>query len=226
MGEAIGQVLPLGAGVALSPVPLIAVVLMLGTPRARATGPAFLVGWVAGLTLVGFAVLLLAGSADVREDGAAGQGLSWVKLVLGLLLLFLAVRSWRDRPSDDGAEPALPAWMSALDTFTASKALGMGALLSGVNPKNLLLTVGAATAVAHTGIPTSQQLVALGCFVVVGSLGVATPLVVYLWGGSRAADVLTGWKDWMARHNAAIMTVVLLVLGAKLLGDAIPGLAG
>jgi hypothetical protein len=39
MAEAIGQVLSLGVGVALSPVPIIAVVLMLGTPRARSNGP-------------------------------------------------------------------------------------------------------------------------------------------------------------------------------------------
>ena len=47
MADAIGQVLSLGVGVALSPVPIIAVVLMLGTPRARVNGPAFLLGWVA-----------------------------------------------------------------------------------------------------------------------------------------------------------------------------------
>jgi hypothetical protein len=39
MGQAIGQVLALGVGVALVPGPIIAVVLMLLTPRARATGP-------------------------------------------------------------------------------------------------------------------------------------------------------------------------------------------
>ena len=44
MGEAIGQTLPLAVGVALSPVPIIASILMLVTPRARANGPAFVVG--------------------------------------------------------------------------------------------------------------------------------------------------------------------------------------
>ena len=33
MGQAIGQVLSFGVGAALSPVPIIAVVLMLATPR-------------------------------------------------------------------------------------------------------------------------------------------------------------------------------------------------
>ena len=37
--------------------------------------------------------------------------------------------------------------------------------------------------------------------------------------------VLGGLKAWMAGHNAAIMTVLLLVLGAKLTGDGIGGLS-
>ena len=53
MGDAIGQVLSFGVGVALSPVPIIAVVLMLGTPRARSNGPAFVAGWILGLAVVG-----------------------------------------------------------------------------------------------------------------------------------------------------------------------------
>jgi hypothetical protein len=41
----------------------------------------------------------------------------------------------------------------------------------------------------------------------------------------RAATILGDLKDWMATHNAAIMTVLSLVLGAKLLGDGIAGLS-
>jgi hypothetical protein len=49
MGQAIGQVLSFGVGVALSPVPIIAVVLMLATAKGRVNGPAFIAGWVLGL---------------------------------------------------------------------------------------------------------------------------------------------------------------------------------
>jgi hypothetical protein len=53
VGAAIGQSLPLAVGVALSPVPIIAVVLMPTTQRARANGPAFVLGWLVGLGVVG-----------------------------------------------------------------------------------------------------------------------------------------------------------------------------
>ena len=61
MGAAIGGALPLAVGVALSPVPIIAVVLMLTTGRARVNGPVFVAGWLAGLAVVGAIALSIAG---------------------------------------------------------------------------------------------------------------------------------------------------------------------
>jgi len=49
MGQAIGSVLPLALGVALSPIPIVAVVLMLTPPRGKINGPAFVVGWLVTL---------------------------------------------------------------------------------------------------------------------------------------------------------------------------------
>jgi len=147
VGDAVGQVLSLGVGVALSPVPIIAVVLMLGTPRASANGPAFVLGWVVGLAVVGTVVLLAASGADASEDGEPATWVGVLKLVLGALLVLVALRQWRGRPRG-GDEAELPKWMQTIDTFAPGKALAMGILLSGVNPKNLILTVAAASAIA------------------------------------------------------------------------------
>ena len=84
MADAIGQVLSLGVGVALSPVPIIAVVLMLGTPRARVNGPAFVLGWIVGLTIVGAIVLAVAGGAGADDGGEPATWVDWLKLVLGV----------------------------------------------------------------------------------------------------------------------------------------------
>ena len=224
MGDAIGQVLTLGVGVALSPVPIIAVVLMLGTARARANGPAFVLGWVVGLAIVGTIVLLAASGADASESGEPATWVDVLKLVLGCLLVLVAIKQWRGRPRA-GDEAALPKWMQAIDTFAPGKALGMGALFSAVNPKNLLLTVAAASAIAQTGIDTGQQAVALAVFVVIGTLGPGLPVAIYFTLGARAKRVLDELKLWMAGHNAAIMAVLCLVIGAKLIGDAITGLS-
>jgi threonine/homoserine/homoserine lactone efflux protein len=135
MGEAIGQSLPLAIGVALSPVPIIAVVLMLTTSRARANGPAFVLGWLLGLGVVGAVVLALAGPGEASESGQPATWVSWVLLLLGVLLLLVAARQFRGRPRE-GEEAPLPKWMGAIERFKAGAALGGGAALAGANPKN------------------------------------------------------------------------------------------
>jgi threonine/homoserine/homoserine lactone efflux protein len=223
IGEAIGQVLSLGVGVALSPVPIIAVVLMLGTPRARSNGPAFLVGWVLGLSVVGAVVLLVAGGANANEDGEPATWVDVLKIVLGVLLLLVALRQWRGRPRS-GDEAGMPSWMRTIDRFTPGRSLAIAAALSGVNPKNLLLTIGAAAAIAQTGAGTGAQVGALAVFVAIGTLGPGVPVAIYFALGERARHMLDDLKAWMAAHNAAIMAVLCLVIAAKLIGDGVAGL--
>jgi heme/copper-type cytochrome/quinol oxidase subunit 3 len=222
MGQAIGNTLPMAIGVAISPVPIIAIVLMLGTPRARANGPAFAVGWLAGLSIIGAITLV---SASGNATSGTGEPATWanvLKLVFGVLFVLIAARTWHGRPKP-GEEAAMPKWMQAIDTFTAPKSLGMGALLSGLNPKNLALTIAAATAIAQTGISGGQEAVALAVFIILGSMTILAPVAVYFLMGAKAKEILDGLKEFMGAHNAAIMTVLLLVLGAKLIGDAIAG---
>jgi len=225
MGAAIGGALPLAVGVALSPVPIIAVVLMLTTHRARVNGPVFVAGWLAGLAVVGAIVLSIAGPAGASSSGAPATWVSWLKIALGLLLLLVAARQFRTRPKgDDQAE--LPTWMARVDEIKPLPAAGLAAVLAGVNPKNLLLVVAAGTAIAQTGISGGEQAIAYLVFALVGTLGVGTPVGIYFAMGARSEKLLGGLKDWMAQHNAVIMAVLCLLIGVKLIGDAIGGLTG
>jgi threonine/homoserine/homoserine lactone efflux protein len=223
LGNAIGQMLPAAVGIAISPLPIVAVVLMLVTDRARTNGPAFVIGWWLGVAIVGGIVLALASGADASDAGEPADWVSWLKLILGLLLLALAVKQWRERPRGD-SQPEAPKWMSALDSFTPAKAAGMAVVLSGLNPKNLLLVIAGAAAIAQTGIDTGDQVIALIIFVLIASIGVAAPVALYFALGSRSSEVLNGLKDWMATNNAVILGVLFVILGVKLVGDAISGL--
>jgi threonine/homoserine/homoserine lactone efflux protein len=224
VGEAIGAVLPLAVGVALSPIPIIAVVLMLATPRGRANGISFVLGWIVGLAVAGTVVLLISGGAGADADNAPATWVDVVELVLGLGLVGLAALQWHRRPRA-GAEAALPAWMTTIDTFTPVKSAGLGVALSALNPKNLLITVGAAAAIAQTGADPGGEAVALAVFVVLGTVGPAVPLGIYLGLGARSTTALGSLRRWMAAHNTAIMSVLLVVIGAKLIGDGVSALA-
>jgi Sap, sulfolipid-1-addressing protein len=224
MGQAIGGTLPLAVGIALSPFPIIAVVLMLTTPRARSNGPAFVGGWLIGLAVVGAIVLAFAGGAKASSSGAPATWVSWVKIVLGVLLLLLAWRQFRGRPAP-GEAASLPKWMGTIDQVKAPMALALGALLAApLNPKNLILTLSAAATIAQTGISGTDQVIAYVVFALIATIGVAAPVVVYLAMGDRAADILGKLKDWLGHNNAVIMSVICLIIGAKLIGDAISAL--
>jgi threonine/homoserine/homoserine lactone efflux protein len=225
MGQAIGHSLASAVGVALSPFPIIAVVLMLVTPRGKANGFAFIAGWLAGLTLVGVVALGIAAGTTDTDDGAPANWVNVLMLVLGVLLLMLALRQWEARPKGD-EEPQMPKWMGALDSFTPLKAAGMGVVLSALNPKNLLLAVAGAAGIAGAGIAAWQEAIAYAVFIAVASIGVVTPVVISYVMGDRAAATLEELRTWLARNNAVIMMVLLLVIGVKLIGDAFAGFSG
>jgi hypothetical protein len=223
MGQAIGGSLPLAIGIAISPIPIIAVVLMLTTPRARVNGPAFILGWLLGLGVIGAIVLAIADPAKASSSGAPATWVSWLKIALGVLLLLVAVRQFRGRPHDE-EQAAMPNWMGAIDNFKPLAAVGTGALLAGANPKNLLLAVGGAATIAQTGIAAAQQAIAYVIFAVIATIGVGAPVGIYFAMGNRSQDILGRLKDWMGQHNAVIMSVLCLIIGAKIIGDAIGAL--
>ncbi|MFB8230275.1 GAP family protein [Cellulosimicrobium sp. NPDC055967] len=223
MGAAIGQSLPVAVGVLISPLPIVAVALMLVSGRAKANAFSFLVGWFVAVGAVTLLVATLAGAATPDDDGPPLWA-AILKIVLGVLLLLLAVKQWRGRPRA-GVEPPAPTWMAAIDAFTPVKAAGLAVLLGAVNPKNLLLVVSGGAAIASAApADTNAQVVASVVFALVASLGVATPVFIYLFMGSRAATMLDELKAWMIHNNAVIMAVLLLVLGAKMLGDGVAAL--
>lgn len=224
MGQALGAVLPLAVAVAVFPVPIITVVLVLGAERGTIKGTAFVLAWAAGLAAVGALALVFAGAADASEQGAPATWVDLVLLGLGLLLTGLALKQWRSRP-EPGVETPPPGWMRAVDRFTPARAGAAGFALSGLNPKNALLTVAAAAEIAELGLSAGKQVAVLLGFVLIGSLGVLAPLVLAVALGDRSRDLLEGVRSWMARHSAAIMAVLFLLIGAKLIGDAIAGLS-
>jgi len=224
LSPALGDLLPAALGVALSPIPIIATVLMLLSQRARQTAPAFALGWMVGLTAVLVVVLLVAGP-DGIDTSSTSDTTYWVKLLIGLLFLLLAVRTWRGRPRP-GRVVDPPRWMAKVETVSPLVAAGLGAALSALNPKNLALAVSGAVSIVSNDLTSSQEVVCVVLFVVIGSLLVAGPVIAFLVRGQAMSGPLRDLQGFMQAHNAAIMTVLLAVLGLSNLGKGLGGLLG
>ena len=224
MGSAVGEMLPLAIGIAISPLAIVAVILILTTSRARTNGPAFLGGWLLGLAVVGGVALVVTDAAESADTSGPRTVVALLKIALGVALLVLAWRGFRGRPRP-GEEAPLPKWMAALDRFTPARSFAVGALFGGLKPKNLILTAAAAAGIAQSGLGGVQQLVVLLLLVLVASIGIIAPVAIYfLKGEEKAARVLDAWKTWLQANNTTVMIVLFVVFGVVLIGKGIGGL--
>ena len=220
MGSVIGELLPLAIGIAVSPVPIIAVILMLFSKRAGSTSVGFLIGWLIGIIVATGIFTAISGS--LTSGGAPSTSSSWIKLVLGLLLFSLGARQWRGRH-----EPhQTPKWMAAIDDFNFPKALGLGFLLSAINPKNLIMAAGAGVTIGSAGLSISSEIGAIAVFTVIAGSTVSIPVIAYLVAAEKMRGPLDRLKAWLETNNAAVMGMLILVLGTVLLGKGIGGLTG
>src|SRR4249919_1376031 len=220
MGSVIGEILPLAVGIAISPIPIIAVILMLLSPRAKGASVGFMIGWLAGIVVAIVVFTLLSSVIPQRSAGGSSVG-GVIKIIFGVLLLFLAFRQWRGRPAK-GEQAAMPKWMSAIDSMTAAKALGLGFLLAAVNPKNLLMAASAGLIIGKAGLGFGQGLaLVIVIFVLLAACTVVIPVIGYLIASARLAGPLDRLRGWLVENNSTIMAVLLLVIGVAVIGKGI-----
>ena len=210
----------MAVGIAISPLPIIAVILMLLSPRAKATSVGFMIGWLLGIVVAIFVFTLLSSVIPRHSEGGSSAA-GVIKIVLGVLLLFLALRQWRARPAE-GEQASLPKWVSAIDSMAAAKAFALAFLLAAVNPKNLLLAASAGLIIGGAGLGVGQGLViVIIIFVLLAACTVVIPVIGYLIASARLAEPLDKLRGWLVENNATIMSVLLLVLGVAVIGKGL-----
>ena len=96
MGSVIGEILPLAIGIAISPIPIIAAILMLLSPKAKTTSVGFLLGWLAGIVIAIVLFTVLSSVLPQQDPSGSSPVHAVIKIILGAPLLFLAAKNAED----------------------------------------------------------------------------------------------------------------------------------
>ncbi|GAA4742748.1 GAP family protein [Gordonia alkaliphila] len=216
MNPVIGEILPMAVGVAISPMPIIAVILMLLGGSARTKGLGFAVGWVGGL--IGATAVFIALGDAVKQTDEPGAAVGWIKIVLGSGLLIAGINQFRAQSS------GTPKWLTAIEGLTWAKATGLGFLLAAVNPKNLMLCAAAGVAIGSADLAMGPLIGSAAVFVVLASASVLLPVIAYLVAADALRGPLNAIKEWLDANNQAVMAVLFVVLGVVLVGKGLGGL--
>ncbi len=204
--------------IAASPFPIIPAVLLLFTPRAQTNGLAFLGGWAFGIAGSVTLFALLAEVIETKDTVPAWA--SWTRIALGAVLIIVGVHHWLTR----GHVTEPPAWISSIESSTPRSALRLGVLLSAANPKVLLLAAAGGLTIGSTDLTQREVVINLVLFTVIAASTVALPPLLYAVSGDRVLAPLGHAKDWLVANSAAVMAVVITVIGVALLVKGVTGL--
>ena len=96
--------------------------------------------------------------------------------------------------------------------------------LGGGQFEGLFICAAAGLAIGSAGLGITGAWISVAFYVLVGASSVAIPVLAHAVAGERLDGPLARVKDWMERHNAALVAIILVIIGLLLLYKGIHGL--
>ena len=218
------QLIPLATGVVISPIPLVAIIAILLSTRAKANAFAYTASIVLAATAITAATALSTTGVESKSSGSAHTVQTVFAVVFTVGFLALAYSSWRGRPKDD-AEPAMPSWLAQIDSMQPAKAAVLGLLLTVPNAKNLPLELKAGSIIGGGHLGWVSVIAYSVLFAVAASIALIVLSALAAVPSAKVTDALSATKSTLIRHNAAIMTVLFLMLAALELSHVVEALS-
>jgi Sap, sulfolipid-1-addressing protein len=211
--------LPLIVGAAVLPLDIFMVLLLLRSEGGVVKAAAFAAGAMTLRLLQGvFFGYVFRATADAAAEEIVA---STLLLVVGILLLITAVKTWL-READPDAPP--PRWMIILGGVSALTAFGMGTALMAVSIKQWVFTLSAIAIIDEIPSTPGGSVLAYLTFVVAAHSLVLAPVLLAAAAPARSSRLLDAAQAWLERNGRATMLVVSLLLGMWFLWKGITGL--
>jgi len=218
MIEALKDAFPMSLGLALSPFPLIAIIIILMTPKAKSNSLWFLLGWILGIYGIGLLILIIPGLDSKHSMPSVYSGV--IRIVLGLSLLFFAFKTWLNRPGSED-EIVTPKLFLSIDKFGLRKSMLTGFLFSAANVKNMAFSAAGAVRI-NQSLPENESIfIAMLLFSLIGSLTLLFPVMVYVFAEKKIEPTFLIWKKWLIKNNAILLIILLGTIGLMLLKSGI-----
>jgi threonine/homoserine/homoserine lactone efflux protein len=211
------DLLLIGLGITLEPFPLIAFLLILSAEKGSRKGLAFILGWLACLVVVIAAVVLLTGGKPPEPSTAPSTAALAIKLALGVVLIFFALRQWRRM----GSPRKPPGWMARLDHLSPWAAAGLAAFLQ----PWALVAAGAAT-VTQAKLSSAADYLTLVLFVLLATSSFLYFELSVAFRPTAADARIKALRTWLDTHRDQVVIVISLLLGFWLAGKSIYLLVG
>jgi len=202
--------LPIALGVAASPMTIVALMILLMTPRAIPNSYSFLLGWFTGLFLVGGLVIVNPGLNAYTSSPTPVSG--WIRIGLGSLFLIICIFLVKSLPRK-GHETRPPRWLEKVDSYGPFQSMNIGLFLSILNIKNAAMVASGAVVISAAGLRFYQEVILLVLFCFIASLGVLLTQAIYLLLRSQAVSFLARSKVWLQRYSSMILMFVLIAFG-------------
>jgi hypothetical protein len=220
MWHVIGLKLPDAIGIALSALAIAGLLLMLTAHRGLSKAVAYTIGWM--FTLAGVVTLTaMVGQAVLQRLGQAA--LTWIaaiEILFGAGQIYLGILNfWKARKNPSNVE--VPGWLRTIDKMPPGSAFAFGALMIVFNGKNLPLSIAAGASFIGARLQGEQLAVAIFVFTLVGSFTIFGPLLLTLVASRRSARFLAATRDWLIANNVIILTLVFVIMGAKLIWSGV-----
>lgn len=219
MSQIFAAILSPAVGVLISPFPIVGLILILLSDKARVNSLFYMAGWILGNAAVFAISMYFMGMNSSSQDDPSTLA-KIIALILGILLIALSVKEFRGRPKA-GEEAKTPKWFDKMSKIESLGAAGFGLFLSALNPKNALLSISAGTAVGALKLSSGYEISAIILYTLIASCSIIVPTVAFLIAGKRLDKMLDSMRIWLVHNNAVIMSVLMLMIGLNMIGKAI-----
>lgn len=218
-GAMVLDLMLIALAIALYPLPMMAFILVVSSPRGVWKGLAFILAWLANLVVVIALVLALTGGQPPPPRSPPGVAALALKLAIGVGLVAYGVRRYRRRKGkaarDAGPKP------SHVDVGSVWAAAGLAVL---IQPWGMVAA--GATTVIEADTSHATTFIALFGFCLLASSGLLAAELYMVFAPEAAQARLLRMRAWMEGHKDEAIVFVCLLLGLWLSAQSIYELTG